>query len=109
MTLAHFQRQGHRPIALIGGGTTMVGDPTGRSAGRPIMTLEEINANPERFKEQMSRYLDFTDGHTLMLNNADWLLELHYIAFLRDIEPHFSVNQILAIETYKSRAWTGLS
>lgn len=109
MTLAHFQRHGHRPIALIGGGTTMVGDPTGRSTDRPIMTLEEIRANAERFKEQMSRYLDFTAGRALMLNNADWLLKLHYIPFLRDIGRHFSVNQMLAMETYKTRLETGLS
>lgn len=109
MTLAHFQRHGHRPIALIGDGTTMVGDPTGRSAGRPIMTREEINTNAERFKEQMSRYLDFTGGRTLMLNNADWLLELRYIPFLRDIGRHFSVNQMLAMDTYKTRLETGLS
>lgn len=109
MTLAHFLRHGHRPIALIGGGTTMVGDPTGRSAGRPIMTYEEIAANAERFKEQMSHYLDFSDGRTLMLNNADWLLDLKYIPFLRDIGRHFSVNQMLAMETYKSRLEAGLS
>jgi len=109
MTLAHFQRHGHRPIALIGGGTTMVGDPTGRSTDRPIMTLEEIRANAERFKEQMSRYLDFTAGRALMLNNADWLLKLRYIPFLRDIGRHFSVNQMLAMETYKTRLESGLS
>lgn len=109
MTLAHFQRHGHRPIALIGGGTTMVGDPTGRSADRPIMTYDQIAANAERFKEQMSHYLDFSVGHALMLNNADWLLNLQYIPFLRDIGRHFSVNQMLAMETYKTRLEAGLS
>lgn len=109
MALAHFQRHGHRPIALVGGGTTLVGDPTGRTAGRPILTEAEINANAERLKEQMSHYFDFSDGRALMLNNADWLTKLRYIPFLRDIGRHFSVNQMLAMETYKTRLETGLS
>jgi tyrosyl-tRNA synthetase len=109
MALAHFQRHGHRPIALVGGGTTLVGDPTGRTAGRPILTETEINANAERLKEQMSHYFDFADGRALMRNNADWLTKLHYIPFLRDIGRHFSVNQMLAMETYKTRLETGLS
>ena len=109
MTLAHFQRHGHRPIALIGGGTTMVGDPTGPLGGPPDHDQAEIDANAERIKEQMSRYLDFSDGKAIMLNNADWLTKLNYIAFLRDIGRHFSVNQMLAMETYKTRLETGLS
>lgn len=109
MTLAHFQRHGHRPIALLGGGTTLVGDPTGRSTDRPIMTMAEIDANAERFKEQMGRYLDFAEGRALMRNNADWLTKLLYIPFLRDIGRYFSVNQMLAMETYKTRLETGLS
>lgn len=109
MALAHFQQHGHRPIALVGGGTTMVGDPTGRATGRAIMTKEAIAANAAKIKEQLSRYLDFSDGRALMLDNAAWLTKLNYIDFLRDIGRHFSVNQMLAMETYKTRLETGLS
>jgi tyrosyl-tRNA synthetase len=109
MMLAHFQRHGHRPIALMGGGTGMIGDPTGRTSQRPIMTREEIESNLRGFRAQLGRYLDFAEGHALMLNNADWLLPLHYIEFLRDIGRHFSVNQMLATEAYRTRMETGLS
>jgi tyrosyl-tRNA synthetase len=109
MALAHFQRHGHRPIALVGGGTTMIGDPTGRATGRSIMTKEEIAANAAKIKEQLSHYLDFSEGKAIMLDNAAWLTKLNYIDFLRDIGRYFSVNQMLAMETYKSRLETGLS
>jgi tyrosyl-tRNA synthetase len=109
MALAHFQQHGHRPIALVGGGTTLVGDPTGRTAGRPILTEAEIDANADNLKEQMSHYFDFSEGRALMRNNADWLTTLLYIPFLRDIGRHFSVNQMLAMETYRTRLETGLS
>lgn len=109
MALAHFQRHGHRPIALVGGGTTMIGDPTGRATGRAIMTKEDIAANAAKIKEQLAHYLDFADGKAIMLDNAAWLTKLNYIDFLRDIGRHFSVNQMLAMETYKTRLETGLS
>jgi tyrosyl-tRNA synthetase len=109
MALAHFQRHAHRPIALVGGGTTMIGDPTGRATGRAIMTKEEIAANAAKIKEQLSHYLDFSAGKAIMLDNAAWLTKLNYIDFLRDIGRYFSVNQMLAMETYKSRLETGLS
>lgn len=109
MALAHFQRHEHRPIALVGGGTTMIGDPTGRATGRAIMTKEEIAANAAKIKEQLAHYLDFSEGKAIMLDNAEWLTKLNYIDFLRDIGRHFSVNQMLAMETYKTRLETGLS
>jgi tyrosyl-tRNA synthetase len=109
MSLVHMQRGGNRPIALIGGGTGLVGDPSGKTEMRPIITREEINENAEALKKQLSRFLDFRDGKALMLNNADWLAELNYIDFLRDIGRYFSVNRMLAAESYKARLETGLS
>jgi tyrosyl-tRNA synthetase len=109
MVMAHMQRAGHRPICLIGGGTTMVGDPSGKTDMRRMMTQKEINANGERFKKQMSRFLDFSDGRALMLNNADWLLSLNYVEFLRDIGVHFSVNRMLTAECYRNRMEKGLT
>ncbi len=109
MALAHFQQHGHRPIALVGGGTTMVGDPTGRATGRAIMTKEAIAANAVKIKEQLSHYLDFSAGQAIVLDNAVWLTKLNYIDFLRDVGRHFSVNQMLAMEGYKTRLETGLS
>ncbi|MGI8549692.1 MAG: tyrosine--tRNA ligase [Dehalococcoidia bacterium] len=109
MMLAHFQRHGHRPIAIVGGGTGMIGDPSGKTSQRPIMAPETIQFNLEGQRSQLSRYLDFEEGHALILNNAEWLLPLHYIEFLRDIGRHFSVNQMLATEAYKTRMETGLS
>ncbi|NLV74687.1 MAG: tyrosine--tRNA ligase [Chloroflexi bacterium] len=103
MALAHMQRGGHRPIALVGSGTCLIGDPTGRSEMRKMMTLEHINANGEKLKLQLQRFLDFSDGQAIMVNNADWLLELRYLEFLRDIGRHFSVNRMLASETYRVR------
>ncbi|MBA2595755.1 MAG: tyrosine--tRNA ligase [Chloroflexia bacterium] len=112
MMLASLQRFGHRPIALGGGGTALVGDPSGKTATRAIVSEDEIRANLERMLPQFSRYLDFAGGRwdgnppALLLNNADWLLALQYIPFLRDIGRHFSVNEMLAAETYRSRLET---
>ena len=109
MSLAHMQRAGHRPIALVGGGTTLVGDPSGKTEMRRLMSREEINQNAEGIKKQLSRFLDFSAGNALMANNADWLCDLNYIEFLRDIGRHFSVNRMLAAESYKVRMESGLS
>lgn len=109
MSLAHMQREGHRPIAVVGGGTTLVGDPSGKTEMRRIMTRQQINENAEGIKKQLSRFLDFSGDRALMVNNADWLVELNYIDFLRDIGKHFSVNRMLAAESYKIRLETGLS
>jgi len=103
------QRFGHRPIALIGGGTGLVGDPSGKDEMRQILTYEEINRNAEAQKRQFSRFLDFSEGKALLLNNADWLTKLNYIDFLRDIGVHFSVNRMLATESIKIRLESGLS
>ncbi len=109
MALAHMQRQGHRPIALVGGGTALIGDPSGKTEMRKILSREQINANAEGIKTQLSRYLDFSEGRALLLNNADWLTPLNYIEFLRDIGRHFSVNRMLAAESYKMRLEKGLN
>ncbi|MCG8501367.1 MAG: tyrosine--tRNA ligase [Firmicutes bacterium] len=109
VVMAHMQKAGHHPIALIGGGTTMVGDPTGKTDMRRLMTKEEIQHNADNFKIQMSKFIDFSDGKALMVNNADWLLDLNYVAFLREIGVHFSVNRMLTAECFKSRLEKGLS
>jgi len=109
MALAHMQRHGHRPIALVGGGTGLVGDPSGKDEMRQILTYEEIAKNGESQKKQFSRFLDFSNEKALLLNNADWLTKLNYIDFLRDIGVHFSVNRMLAAESVKIRLETGLS
>jgi tyrosyl-tRNA synthetase len=109
MALAHMQRHGHRPIALVGGGTGLVGDPSGKDEMRQILTYEEINKNAEMQKKQFARFLDFSEDHALLLNNAVWLTKLNYIDFLRDIGVHFSVNRMLAAESVKIRLETGLS
>ncbi|MCC6627613.1 MAG: tyrosine--tRNA ligase [Chloroflexi bacterium] len=109
MVMAQLQRAGHRPIAVVGGGTGMVGDPSFRNTGRPIMTLAEIEANMVGLREQLSRYLDFSPGQAIMVNNADWLRPLAYLDFLRDIGIHFSINHMLAAEAYKTRLETGLT
>lgn len=109
MSLAHLQRAGHRPIAVVGGGTALVGDPSGKTEMRPILTREEIDRNAEGIKKQLSRFIDFSNDQALMVNNADWLVELNYIEFLRDIGRHFSVNRMLAAESYRSRLETGLN
>ncbi|MGO8945759.1 MAG: tyrosine--tRNA ligase, partial [Syntrophobacteraceae bacterium] len=109
MALAHMQRQGHRPIVLVGGGTGLVGDPSGKTEMRQLLTLEQIELNVGCLKKQLSRFLDFSDRKALLLNNADWLVDLRYIEFLRDIGRHFSVNRMLAAESYKIRLETGLN
>jgi tyrosyl-tRNA synthetase len=109
MALAHMQRHGHRPIALAGGGTGLVGDPSGKDEMRQILTYEEIAKNAESQKKQFAHFLDFSQGRALLLNNADWLTKLNYIDFLRDIGVHFSVNRMLAAESVKIRLETGLS
>ena len=109
MVMAHMQRAGHRPIAIIGDGTAMVGDPTGKSDMRRMMTREEILNNAENFKRQMSKFIDFSDGKALMVNNGDWLLELNYVEFLRNIGVHFSVNRMLTAECFRSRLERGLT
>jgi tyrosyl-tRNA synthetase len=107
--MKRLQEAGNKPIALIGGGTGMVGDPSGRSDLRQVMTVETIQHNCDCFKKQMSRFIDFSEGKALMVNNADWLLNLNYINFLREVGPHFSVNRMLTAECYKQRMEKGLS
>ena len=109
MSLAHMQRCGHRPIALVGGGTALVGDPSGKTEMRQMLSREEIDANGEKLKVQLSRFIDFEAGRAMLVNNADWLAPLNYIEFLRDIGRHFSVNRMLSAESYKMRLDTGLS
>jgi tyrosyl-tRNA synthetase len=109
MALAHFQRHGHRVIAIMGGGTGLVGDPSGKTEMRQLLAAKDIDANLQTLKQQMARYVDFSEGQALMVNNADWLRPLNYIEFLRDIGRHFSVNRMLAAEAYRIRLETGLS
>jgi tyrosyl-tRNA synthetase len=109
MALVHMQRHGHRPIALLGGGTTMVGDPSGKTEMRQMLSESKIGEFGEKIKGQFARYLDFSDGRALLLNNADWLLPLNYIEFLRDVGVHFSINRMLTAESVKLRLETGLS
>ncbi len=109
MVMSHMQKAGHTPIALIGGGTAMIGDPTGKSDMRRMMTREEIDHNSNCFKEQMSRLIDFSEGKAIMANNADWLLDLNYVNFIREIGVHFSVNKMLSAECFKQRLERGLS
>ena len=107
--MKRLQMAGNKPIALIGGGTGMVGDPSGRTDMRTMMTPEIIQHNCDCFKKQMSRFIDFSDGKAMMVNNAEWLMDLNYIEFLREIGPHFSVNNMLRAECYKQRMEKGLS
>ncbi len=107
VVMRHMQLAGHRPIALVGGGTGHIGDPSGRTDMRQMMTKETIDYNCERFKEQLSRMIDFSDGKAIMVNNADWLLDLNYIEFIRDIGSCFSVNQMLTAECFKQRMEKG--
>lgn len=109
MAMAHLQRAGHRPVALVGGGTCRIGDPTGKSEMRKMLDDATISANSMAFREQLGRFLDFSHGRAVMADNADWLLKLNYIEMLRDVGVHFSVNRMLAFETYKARWETGLS
>ncbi len=107
--MKRLQQNGNKPIALVGGGTGMIGDPTGRTDMRLLMTRETIEHNCECFKKQMSRFIDFSEGKALMVNNADWLMDLNYIEFIRDIGSQFSVNKMLAAECYKQRLERGLN
>jgi tyrosyl-tRNA synthetase len=109
MVMAHMQKAGHKPIALLGGGTAMVGDPSGKTDMRRMMTAETIDYNAGCFKAQMSKLVDFGEGKADMVNNKDWLMNLNYVEFLRDVGAHFSVNRMLAAECFKQRLEKGLS
>ncbi len=109
MVMTHMQRAGHRPIVLLGGGTTMVGDPSGKEDMRKMLTKEMIDKNAQRFKEQFSKFIDFENDKAILANNAEWLLDLNYVDFLREVGVHFSVNRMLAAECYKSRLEKGLT
>lgn len=109
MVMMHMQNAGHRPIALLGGGTGLVGDPSGRTDLRKMLTMEQIEINMNAFKKQFSKFIDFSEGKAMMVNNGDWLTKLNYIEFLRDIGKHFSVNRMLSFECFKSRMEKGLS
>ena len=107
--MAHLYRAGHRPIALVGGGTALIGDPSGKTEMRKIQSKEDIEANALSIRAQIQKFIDFSGDRSLLVNNADWLTKLNYIDFLRDIGRHFSVNRMLSFETYKMRLETGLS
>ena len=109
MFMAHMQRAGHRPIALLGGGTAMVGDPSGKTDMRKMLTKEQIQHNVDSIKKQMERFIDFSDDKAILVNNGDWLLNLNYVDFLRDVGTHFSVNRMLSAECFKQRLEKGLS
>ncbi|WP_066874705.1 tyrosine--tRNA ligase [Clostridium mediterraneense] len=109
MFMAHMQRAGHKPIALIGGGTAMIGDPSGKTDMRKMMTKETIQHNVDSIKKQMERFIDFSDDKAILVNNADWLLNQNYVEFIRDIGIHFSVNRMLTAEAFKQRLERGLS
>jgi tyrosyl-tRNA synthetase len=109
MALVHMQRHGHRPIALVGGGTGLIGDPSGKTEMRQVLTRDKIDFNATCIQRQLARYLDFGEGRAMMVNNADWLVSLRYIEFLRDIGRHFSVNKMLAAESYRMRLERGLN
>jgi tyrosyl-tRNA synthetase len=109
MVMAHMQKAGHRPIALIGGGTAMVGDPSGKTDMRKMLTKEQIQNNADSFKNQFSRLIDFSNEKAIMANNGDWLLNLNYVEFLREVGAHFSVNRMLTAECYKQRLEKGLT
>ncbi|MDR0397411.1 MAG: tyrosine--tRNA ligase [Oscillospiraceae bacterium] len=109
LVIKHLQQAGHKPIVLMGGGTAMVADPTGKTELRPILSIEEVERNVAGVKEQMSRFIDFSEGEAVMVNNADWLLKLNYVGFLREVGAHFSVNRMLTAECYKQRMEKGLT
>ncbi len=109
VTMMHMQKAGHRPIVLVGGGTGMIGDPSGRTDMRKMMTPETIEHNVNCFKKQLSRFLDFSDDKAILVDNKDWLLDLKYVPFIRDIGKHFSVNRMLTAECFKNRMEKGLS
>ena len=105
--MAHMQRAGHRPVVIFGGGKAMIGDPSGKNDMRKMMTRETIQYNVDRFKEQMAKFIDISDGKALFVDNADWLLQLNYVDFIRDIGKHFNINRMLAAECYKARLEKG--
>ena len=109
MFMAHMQKAGHRPIALLGGGTAMVGDPSGKTDMRSMLTKEQIEHNVSCIKKQMEKFIDFSDDKAILVNNADWLLNLNYVDFLREVGVHFSVNRMLTAECFKQRLEKGLS
>lgn len=109
MAMAHMQRAGHCPIVLLGGGTGMIGDPSGKTDMRKMMTTETIDHNVAQFRKQIGRFLDFEDGKAIMVDNGEWLRDLNYIEFLREIGAHFSVNRMLTAECYKRRLEKGLT
>ena len=109
MSMLHLYKAGHRPIFLLGGGTTMIGDPSGKSDMRQMLTQETINANVESFRRQFSRFVNFDDGSAILENNANWLLDLNFMEYMREVGRHFSVNRMLTMETYKSRLESGLT
>jgi len=109
VVMKHMQNAGHKPIALLGTATTMIGDPTGKTDMRPMLTVDEINYNAECFRKQMSKFIDFSDGKAEIVKNGDWFLDMNYIEFLRNIGKHFSVNQMLTKECFKTRLEKGLS
>ena len=109
VVMKHLQKAGHRPIVLFGGGTGLIGDPSGKTDMRKMLDTERISHNIECFRKQMSRFIDFSDGKALMVNNADWLKDLNYIEFLREVGIHFSINRMLAAECYKARLEKGLT
>ena len=108
MFMAHMQRAGHRPIALVGGGTAMIGDPSGRTDMRKMLTKEDIAHNVNSIKKQLSKLIDFSEGKAILVDNADWLLDLNYVDFLREVGSHFSVNRMLTAECFKQRLEKGL-
>ena len=109
MAMAHLQQAGHKPIALIGGGTARIGDPSGRTETRRMLSVAQIQENGQKFRKQISRFIDFSNNRALMIDNAEWLAELNYIDFLREIGKHFSVNRMLSFEAYKQRLEKGLT
>ncbi|NMA87304.1 MAG: tyrosine--tRNA ligase [Tissierellia bacterium] len=109
MVMMHMQKAGHKPIALLGGGTTMVGDPSGRTDMRKMLTKETIDHNASKFKEQLSNFIDFDNDKAYVVNNADWLLELNFLEFMREVGVHFSVNRMLTFDCYKNRMEDGLT
>lgn len=109
MVMMHMQKAGHKPIALLGGGTTMIGDPSGKTDMRKVMTKEIIDYNASRFKVQLAKFLDFSEEKAIMVNNADWLLDLNFLDFMREIGVHFSVNRMLTFDCYKNRMEQGLT
>ncbi len=109
MVMMHMQQHGHKPIALMGGGTTMIGDPSERTEMRPLLTKEFVDHNVKCFKEQLKRFIDFEDGKAQFVNNADWLLDLNFLDFMRDVGRHFTINRMLSFDSYKNRLEDGLT